>query len=60
MELVKKERKERVTVNLDESNLLILKRLKINYQDDYSFVVNNLLTKYRNDHTKDMTDFEKA
>lgn len=58
MEHLKKEKKERVCVNIDESNILLLKWLKINYQDDYSFTVNNLLTKYRNDVTKDMTAFE--
>lgn len=58
MEISKKEKKERLTINIDESNHLLLKWLKINYQDDYSFTVNNLLTKYRNDVTKDMTAFE--
>jgi hypothetical protein len=58
MEILRKEKKERLTINIDESNLLLLKWLKINYQDDYSFTVNNLLTRYRNDVTKDMTAFE--
>jgi hypothetical protein len=54
-----KERKVRLTVNLDESNLILLKWLKINWQDDYSATVNNLLTRYRNEVTAEMSDFER-
>lgn len=52
------EKKERLTVNIDESNLLLLKWLKINFGDGYSFIVNGLITKYRNEVTEGMTALE--
>jgi len=58
MEKEKKEKKERLTICIDEANLVLIKWLKINYQDDYSFTVNGLLTKYRNEVTQGMTDLE--
>lgn len=58
MEQKRIEKTERLTVSIDESNFVLLKWLKINYQDSFSSVVNSLLTKYRNEVTQGMTPYE--
>lgn len=59
MEPFKKEKKVRITVNLDASNATLLKWLKLNWGDDFSFTVNSLLTRYKNEVTAGMTDYER-
>lgn len=54
-----REKKTRLTVNIDESNFILLHWLKINYRDGYSFTVNNLISRYKMEITEGMTDFER-
>ena len=54
-----REKKVRLTVNVDESNFVLLKWLKINWQDDYSYTINCVLKKHFDLLTEGMSEFEK-
>ena len=52
-------KKKRLCVNISTKNYALLKWLNLNYQDRYSWIVDNLLSKYHDAITAQMTDYEK-
>lgn len=52
-------KKKRLCVSITTENYALLKWLNLNYQDKYSWIVNNLLSKYHEAITSQMSDYEK-
>ncbi len=52
-------KKKRMSASISTENFAFLKWLNLNYQDTYSWVIDTLLTKYRETITAQMTDYEK-
>jgi len=52
-------KKRRLSVSISTKNFALLKWLNLNYQDRYSWIVDNLLSKYYEAITAQMTDYEK-
>lgn len=55
----KKNTKKNMSVNVSTENYALLKWLNLNFGDKYSWIVDNLLSKYRSCIMADMTDYEK-
>lgn len=54
----KKASKKNMSVNISTENFALLKWLSLNFGDKYSWVVDNLLSKYRACIMSEMTDYE--
>jgi hypothetical protein len=55
----KKPRKKSMSVNVSTENFALLKWLNLNFGDKYSWIIDNLLSKYRACIMSDMTEYEK-